>query len=237
MREIIEIDAGQISPSIESVLKCQGIPENAIPDTRILRLAEEAISLFEEHGRPKAILREITKKDFENIYRGEGKNAEETPIESIYNSSDFLALFAVTVGEDISTLISRLFQENDFAQGSMLDSVASESAEKSAQTVEAIYENYLRQRDSFPDSYGILRFSPGYCGWHLSAQKKLFDFLNPEEIGITLRESCLMEPLKSISGVIIVGMKEIFKFEDNYWFCAECEDHSCRERIEHVSNS
>ncbi len=234
MREIIEIDARRISPSVSAVLKCQGIPEGVVPDTKITRLAEEALSLFEEHASPMGILAEIARDDFRDVYSGEGKNAEETPLENIYNESDFMSLFAVTVGADVSILISRLFQENEFAQGSMLDSAASEGAEASARAVETFYENYLRQQDSFPDSHGIMRFSPGYCGWHLSAQRKLFAYLKPEEIGITLRESCLMEPLKSISGVIIVGRKEIFEFEDNYWFCAECEDHSCRQRIEMV---
>jgi hypothetical protein len=76
-----------------------------------------------------------------------------------------------------------------------------------------------------------MRFSPGYCGWHVSGQKKLFAALEPEEIGITLTPSCLMKPLKSISGVIIAGDVDIFQFEDAFAFCGECSTHVCRERL------
>jgi hypothetical protein len=76
-----------------------------------------------------------------------------------------------------------------------------------------------------------MRFSPGYCGWHVTGQKKLFAALHPEEIDITLTPSCLMKPLKSISGVIIAGDMEIFRFDDSFAFCAECSTHVCRERL------
>ncbi|MCK4404551.1 MAG: hypothetical protein KAW02_05615, partial [candidate division Zixibacteria bacterium] len=58
-----------------------------------------------------------------------------------------------------------------------------------------------------------------------------FEFLHPEEIGITLLDSFLMKPLKSMSGVIVVGDREIHNFEDSYPFCRECRSHSCRDRI------
>jgi hypothetical protein len=77
----------------------------------------------------------------------------------------------------------------------------------------------------------MMRFSPGYCGWDLTAQRGLFEALQPAEIGITLSESCLMRPLKSISGVFIAGEKGIFVFDDVFSFCGECATHECRDRI------
>jgi hypothetical protein len=81
---------------------------------------------------------------------------------------------------------------------------------------------------------GRLRYSPGYCGWHLSGQRALFAALQPEEIGITLRESMLMVPLKSMSGVIVAGLPAIHAFADDYPFCGECRTRGCRERIARV---
>jgi len=46
-----------------------------------------------------------------------------------------------------------------------------------------------------------------------------------------LLDSFLMKPLKSVSGVIVVGEKEIHDFEDSYPFCSQCRSHSCRDRI------
>ncbi|UCE26659.1 MAG: hypothetical protein JSW52_09965, partial [Candidatus Coatesbacteria bacterium] len=84
-----------------------------------------------------------------------------------------------------------------------------------------------------PES-GVLRYSPGYCGWDISGQKKLFEYLKPNDVGITLRESYLMEPLKSVSGVIVAGPAEIHDFELNYPFCRDCVTKFCRDRIKSV---
>ena len=82
-----------------------------------------------------------------------------------------------------------------------------------------------------PEGTALLRYSPGYCGWHVSGQKRLFEFLQPQQIGITLRESFLMQPLKSISGVMIAGPIDIHRFKNDYPFCERCETEGCRERI------
>ena len=144
---------------------------------------------------------------------------------------DDLALFAVTIGEPVCGEISRLFRRNDFALGSMLDAAASEGTEMTAQALEHVYRQYLKERGRFDRRQGTLRFSPGYCGWHITAQKHLFPTLKPGEIGITLNESCLMQPIKSISSVIISGRKEIFEFEDVFSFCRDCATHTCRDRV------
>ena len=44
-----------------------------------------------------------------------------------------------------------------------------------------------------------LRRSPGYGRWAIEEQQLLFDVLEPGDIGVTLTETCLMNPSKSIS--------------------------------------
>ena len=49
------------------------------------------------------------------------------------------------------------------------------------------------------------RFSPGYGDWHLEEQKILFSVLDcARTIGLTLTESCMMAPVKSVTAVIAV---------------------------------
>jgi hypothetical protein len=60
--------------------------------------------------------------------------------------------------------------------------------------------------------------------------------LRPEEIGITLRESCLMEPLKSISGVLVAARPEDHRFDNTYQFCRTCSTQTCRSRIAAVES-
>ncbi|MCK4655215.1 MAG: hypothetical protein KAU01_12305, partial [Candidatus Cloacimonetes bacterium] len=156
--------------------------------------------------------------------KGEGTNSAETPVKRIFPKADGLALFALTMGKKVSEKIETLFKENDFALGSMLDNIASLAADKAVKKLETIFS------DHFPNTYA-LSYSPGYCGWHISGQKKLFEYLHPEKIGITLNDSFLMIPLKSVSGVLISGKREIHKFENNFSFCSLCKTKSCIERI------
>ncbi|HUU45303.1 MAG TPA: vitamin B12 dependent-methionine synthase activation domain-containing protein [Acidobacteriota bacterium] len=234
MRQELRIPVGDVVPPVVAVLKAQAIPEGVTPDERISRLAEEAIATYRTLADPVGILMDVSRDEFETVYRGEGRNADETPLDRIRPSADSLALFVVTIGEKMCEEITRLFDVREFAPGSMLDAAASEGAELAAQAVELSYRQHLHERGRLDSDTGTLQFSPGYCGWHISAQRKLFDILHPEEIGITLNPSFLMHPLKSISGVIIAGPKEIFAFDDDFPFCAECRTHSCQDRLSAV---
>ncbi|MFC1734178.1 vitamin B12 dependent-methionine synthase activation domain-containing protein, partial [candidate division KSB1 bacterium] len=126
----------------------------------------------------------------------------------------------------------RFFDENDFAIAAMLDSVASLAADKAVELCESYYLEYLVKNGLEHTDTSVLSYSPGYCGWHLSAQGKLFRFLRPERIGITLNDSYLMTPLKSVTGLLAAGDREIHLFECNFSFCGECKTFSCRERME-----
>lgn len=236
MQSILDIDIGNTIPLEKDVLKAQGIPSDIEPDTRIIELARKSLEIYDELADPIAIVKEITMDRFENIYSGNGKNETETPLEEIYKVADKLALFAVSIGDHICCEISRLFEQNNFALAAMLDSAASEGVENAAVYIEKTYA-YSFYNIENPSSEVVTRFSPGYCGWHISGQKKLFDILNPETIGIYLKKSFLMEPIKSISGVLVAGKKKIFDFNDDYIFCADCADHSCRSRVFSIPGS
>jgi hypothetical protein len=208
------------------------MPVDAPPNDRIAALVEEAYGLYTELAAPIGLRAEVTLADFAHIYRGEGANAPETPLATIYPRAKQLALFAVTLGEPISARIAELFEARDFALGSLLDSVASAAADQSAAVAEAGYAAELLAQGACGPGDRTLRYSPGYCGWHVSGQRALFAHLKPEAIGISLRESCLMQPLKSVSGVIVCGPAAIHEFADDYYFCADCTTRGCRERMQ-----
>jgi len=230
-REIIEIRVNDVKPDRDDVLKTQGIPPGKKPSENLEPLFKRAMELFLELSHPLCIISEISIPEFEVVYNGEGSNEKRTPLDEIFRKAENLALFALTIGDKVSQKIDELFKSNEFALGSILDSVASDGADKAADIVENHFLNLLSNEGKINPSTGILRYSPGYCGWHISGQKKLFEFFHPEDIGITLLDSFIMKPLKSISGVMVAGKKEIHNFEDSYPFCKQCKTHSCRDRI------
>ncbi len=232
MNEIMNFVIDEIKPDRRAVLLCQGITSEVKVSARIEDILDRAMQIFSQNAQPEGVIKEIEISEFASIYEGEGHNEDRTPVADIYPRADNLALFAVTMGEKVSAMIDGFFKSNEFAEGCMLDSIASEAADRAADVIENAYREHLAQKDMLTEATGVLRYSPGYCGWHISTQKKLFEYLEPEKIGITLRESYLMEPLKSISGVIIAGPKRIHKFENDYPCCVKCDNQTCQDRIQ-----
>jgi hypothetical protein len=236
MREVVTIEVRDILPDQRSILKSQGIPSHAGPGQRVQALLAEAQALLRELAMPVGLWAGISREEFAEVYRGEGRNAPENPLLEIYPRAERLALFAVTLGEEVSARIANLFRTRDFALASLLDSAASESAERAADALEAHYARTLETRGLNAPATALLRYSPGYCGWDVSGQGALFAALKPGQIGIALRESFLMDPLKSISGVLIAGPAEIHAFADSYPFCDACRERGCRQRIRRITS-
>jgi hypothetical protein len=66
-------------------------------------------------------------------------------------------------------------------------------------------------------------YSPGYCGWHVREQKQLFSLLPDNPCGIKLNNSRLMHPVKSVSGIIGLGIG----IEQTPYACEICGLKGC----------
>jgi hypothetical protein len=231
MTEILRFTSEELAPCRDEVLLQQGIPAGTVLRPDIEAVYTRAVALLAEIAAPVAILGEISRTDFEGIYHGEGRNLPRTPVADILPQAEHLALFAATCGPQVSREIDRCFKSSDVALGAMLDAAASVLADTLGELVQRRFYDRLAQRKETTPATGVLRYSPGYCGWHISGQRRLFDFLHPQQIGLTLRPSFLMEPLKSISGVVIAGPREMHRIPMVYPACPDCKTHGCRERF------
>jgi len=230
MREIVRFPAGECLPTAADVLAGQGVPAGRETSEPIAESLGEALALFRQLAAPIAVLSDIATAEFAVVYRGEGRNAAENPLAAIFPKADRLALFAVTIGERVGEEVSRLFASGRFDLGYLLDAVASSGTDRLAAKLQELCAGRS------PDGTVFLRYSPGYCGWDITGQRQLFQALRPEEIGITLRETCLMEPLKSISGVLVAARPEVHRFDNTYPFCGACATQSCRSRLAEVQD-
>ena len=231
MTRIISLEAIELAPTRDTVLRTQGIPEGHQVSDQVEGLVEKAISLYESLTQPMGLIGEISLSDFEEIFDGEGRNDLPAPLPEIAGDADRLALFAATLGDPVSRKIQELFEENDPATACMLDGIASERAETAATLLADAFLDSLLQKGEVDSGVRVLPYSPGYCGWHITGQIKLFAFLNPERIDIELNDSCLMSPLKSVSGALVAGQPEIHDFENDFDFCFDCDSWECRTRI------
>jgi hypothetical protein len=136
--------------------------------------------------------------------------------------SESVAVFLCTAGGKIGEISRKLMLEKDFLKGYIYDVAGSEIVEAAADIMtEKLKEEMQRE--------GMLitnRFSPGYCGWNVSEQHKIFQLVPDNFCGIQLLESALMVPIKSISGIIGIGRNVRFL----PYTCSKCDYKNCTYR-------
>ncbi len=229
MADLLEMTSSGIRPQREEILENLGIPSGQELSSNVEELITEALELFSRTCRPRALYAPVTVSEFGAIYHGEGLNDQKTPLGDMYEKAREIVLFALTIGKEITEKIGELFLDDNLALAGVLDATASAGAETAADRVEAHFWDRVMTAKKKNNTSDIYRFAPGYCGWHITGQKKLFRFLGPEKIGITLLPSYMMSPLKSLSGAIIVTDKNSV-FGNAYEVCKQCVTHWCRTR-------
>lgn len=112
-------------------------------------------------------------------------------------------LFAATIGSGIDRLIRR-FEKADPKMGLLLQGLGAERVESLCDAfnddVKKVCEEMRRETR--------MRYSPGYGDLPIEVQKEFLPLLDAERrLGITLSESCLMAPSKSVTAIIGVHAK------------------------------
>ena len=137
--------------------------------------------------------------------------------------SSAFVFFVATAGMEFEELQEQLKDEGDMVSISIADAMGSVIAEKTADCMERVLQDTLNPAGMKRTN----RFSPGYCGWHVSQQHLLFShFPTPQPCGITLSDSSLMTPIKSVSGVIGIGTD--VRYLD--YTCGLCDYKDCYKR-------
>jgi len=135
-----------------------------------------------------------------------------------------VVLFVATAGAALEAWSRELMHAGDLVRGYIVDSFGSDIVELAADWLE-------RQVQAFAAENGWKasnRYSPGYCGWPVKDQQGLFSLLPDGFCGITLTESSLMKPIKSVSGIIGVG-QDVKRSE---YQCKICDMEDCYRRRE-----
>lgn len=137
--------------------------------------------------------------------------------------SEAYAFFVATSGVEFERFQRDLEKDGDMLRVFIADSMGSVIAEKTADIMERWLQIYINAKGWKHTN----RFSPGYCGWHVSQQQMLFSLLGVKKpCGVHLTDSSLMIPIKSVSGVIGLGPK-VRKLE---YTCGLCDYSKCYKR-------
>ncbi len=215
----------ELGISTELILADMGYGKVA-PEATVISMLDELLRIIEKEVEASCAFRilEGTIAGPE-IQIGDVRLCSGETINSLLKSARQFALFAATSGQRFEQLLQEVKQEGDLLRTYMMDTIGSRIAECAGDRMEAYLEEVLG------GAVHSNRFSPGYCGWHLSEQGKLFSLLGDEaSCGITLSDVFLMTPVKSISGLVGIGEHVSRKV----YACHICELTTCYKRKEKV---
>jgi hypothetical protein len=133
--------------------------------------------------------------------------------------ADSIAVFVATVGKGFDQWNRGIQQGDDMVSAFFADSVGSVLAEACVAAMQKQIEQEMTEKGLFISN----GYSPGYCEWQLTEQKKLFSFFPEQFCGVTLTESCLMVPIKSVSGIIGIGRN----VKKRLYSCEVCTMTTC----------
>lgn len=127
-------------------------------------------------------------------------------------------LFAATVGPQLDMLIAR-YSRISPAKALLFNAIG-------AERIESLCDLFCNEQKA----QGLClrpRFSPGYGDLPLSFQKDIFRALDcPGKIGLTLNESLVMSPSKSVTALIGIGNQNCAQSNR----CAACAKSDCAYR-------
>ena len=137
--------------------------------------------------------------------------------------ADRVAVFVVTVGKEISHLVESTAKNGDAFSAWVMDAAGSWAVEGAADALMLHLRRHLQDGQEL-----TLRYSPGYCGMDIGQQRKLFQLVQADAVGVTLMPSLLMHPLKSITGLVGLAPKEAVSLYRSP--CDLCQQAGCHMR-------
>jgi hypothetical protein len=145
---------------------------------------------------------------------------------SLFAGAEKIVLALATIGPSIGLRAKKLIETQQSARGLIIDSVGTVAAERTADFIERRIHRHFT-------CFGwnvSRRYSPGYCGWDVTAQKDIFEHF-PDTLGIKLTDGCLMVPEKSLSFVSLLSKGSDLS-EIKIGNCRDCMQERCPYRLQ-----
>ena len=139
---------------------------------------------------------------------------------------DQVAICVCTIGIALEETVKVAIDAGRMLDGIALDAVGSTAAEAVAR--------YMNDRiEEAAAAEGLrtsCRASPGYGDWDVGGQRRLFDLLPAERIGVTLTPGSMMVPRKSVSFAVHIDKNPVRLRSENS--CRNCDMDTCPYRLD-----
>lgn len=216
-----------IAIEVKEILRLLGYKDKE-PDDKILQAVTNEINKCYEYLEPALVYEKLDIKEIkedeivlENSVAFQGKY-----IVSKLKNCQYAVIAVSTLGSKIDKEIKLSFDSGDYLRGMIIDIIGSTA-------IEYLNKAFWRSLiETVKDSdIGITsRMSPGFAGWDVSQQSKIFQCVDAKQIGITLTESNMMIPQKSTSTVY--GFGKGIGITRAEHICSECNMKNCAYRTD-----
>jgi len=182
-----------------------GYPKHHTPGERADELATWARQWYAEHGRPWIYLREVELQVANNQLQIDGVNFESKQLHThlLQAEAGRAMLVAVSAGRSCEEQARVLWQESKPDEYFFLEMFGSAVVEHLVATLSGRICD-LAERDGL---IAIPHYSPGYTGWDVADQNKLFDLITrgmtqPFPEPTEVMSSGMLRPKKSLLAVV-----------------------------------
>lgn len=192
-----------VSIPVKAVLRRLGYPSDAEQiNGEANRIFWEKVKNAPSLLNPMGVFRPLrieSKEDDAITFRNSSFLIRSRQVTRMLMDSDWVVVFMVTIGAALEEEVTRLFDQQEMAGAVILDAIGSETADAVADRMHRVVLKELAEEKGFSVTP---RFSPGYGDWPVTVQREVLEVCGGQEVGISVNESSLMTPRKSVSAVL-----------------------------------
>lgn len=215
--------------------------KGAEPDAATARAVEEALDALDAAAEPRQISRRFPLRRDGDALEIEGLRIASRALARNLDGCAEVFVMAATLGMGPDRLIARAQAAGAMHRAVALQAAAAAMIEAWCDAVNGELREQARQRGMFLRP----RFSPGYGDFALECQPGLFRLLGVQRnIGVTLTDTLLMIPTKSVTAVIGIAPRNDACPEDEASpldeasprGCTACDRADCAYRAKEGTN-
>jgi len=190
------------------------------PFNEYMEVALKEASLLNDIRAAYLIIEDAEIDNLRNVLSAGGKEFQiGNAVCSELNGASRFAFFVCTAGKTISEKSVNLLKGDNPVLGYVFDILGSAITESAGDKMQSCLKKEIEKTGEKITN----RYSPGYCQWSVEDQHKLFSLFGGSSCGVNLTRSALMQPVKSISGVIGIGKN----VEYREYQCTLCNSENC----------
>ena len=208
MPTILNVEKSILIPNNKETARYLGYSKLSAPDSQIASLIEQAATQMHKIINPKAVFQDF---QLEISFSPENQN-QENPIiklkdtnfqlqsKDLYNNlknCHKVYLLACTLGPQVDSLI----RKTQFTEHVMAAVFQATGAMYIEEVVDFV-NNQINQIEKGQNKSTRPRFSPGFGDVSLEVQKDFFSLLPCSKIGLTLMDTLIMAPEKSVTAFV-----------------------------------